>query len=304
MPTKTNPDRPEGERGLALISVVWVILLLSLMVGSLMMSARGDIKLTGALEERAKAQALADAGIARAIMGLSDPNASRRWRLGGHSRSLSLGGGTVNITIEDEFGKIDLNRADESVLRALFASVTEDPAEADALASAVADWRDEDVLVRLNGAEEKAYERAGFEDGPRNGPFETVDELVLVLGVTPDMVRCLAPMLTVYSGRRTPDMRTAPAQVLAAIGLNGGNAARPGGGNLRREVSALGGRALTIRAEATTGLKGKFTREAVIRITSNRRNPYWIHAWRQPSGSAGKPADSCMKIAENIENQD
>ena len=43
------------------------------------------------------------------------------------------------------------------------------------------------------------YRAAGYAYGPRDGPFETVEELKLVMGMTPLLFEALAPVLTIYS---------------------------------------------------------------------------------------------------------
>ena len=82
---------------------------------------------------------------------------------------------------------------------------------------AIADFRDKDDLERLNGAEDSAYSAAGRDYGPKNARFETVDELRRVLGVTPDIYRPLAPLVTVHSGRRGINPVTAPHALLLAL---------------------------------------------------------------------------------------
>ena len=59
--------------------------------------------------------------------------------------------------------------------------------EGDALADCLLDWRDSDHLVRMSGAEEEAYKRAGLVQVPADGPFTSVDEMRLVLGVSPQL---------------------------------------------------------------------------------------------------------------------
>ncbi|GAB6064592.1 hypothetical protein JCM30394_33260 [Deferrisoma palaeochoriense] len=49
----------------------------------------------------------------------------------------------------------------------------------------VADWADPDDLKRLNGAEAWEYRSRGLPYTPRNAPLQTKEELLLVLGVSP-----------------------------------------------------------------------------------------------------------------------
>jgi general secretion pathway protein K len=83
----------------------------------------------------------------------------------------------VHLSIQDEATKIDLNRAPEARLAALFGSVGVEPGEAQSLAAAIADFRDADDFVRPGGAEEAEYRAAGLAWGPKNAPFQAVEEL-------------------------------------------------------------------------------------------------------------------------------
>lgn len=80
----------------------------------------------------------------------------------------------------DEAGKIDVNSAPVEVLAAL-------PGMTSEIAAAIIDWRDSDDTVDPNGGAERtdgAYSGALVPFAPRNAPFETIDELRLVSGVT------------------------------------------------------------------------------------------------------------------------
>ena len=51
------------------------------------------------------------------------------------------------------------------------------------LVNAILDWRDEDDLVHIEGAEKKEYQDAGLNYQPQNKPFQSIEELQLVLGM-------------------------------------------------------------------------------------------------------------------------
>ncbi len=61
---------PRRQRGLALVTVLWVLVLLALIAASFTHTTRTEINLTRNLIEAARAEALADAGVNRAILGL------------------------------------------------------------------------------------------------------------------------------------------------------------------------------------------------------------------------------------------
>src|SRR5690625_4200857 len=94
----------------------------------------------------------------------------------------------------------------------LFVSRGVEEAEAWHLADAIEDWRDEDDLPRLYGAELAEYEAAGYPYGPANQPFGSVDELQQVIGMSWDLFRELEPLLTVHSsGQINPAFASADA---------------------------------------------------------------------------------------------
>lgn len=61
---------PRRQRGLALVVVLWVLVLLALIAASFTYTTRTEVNLTRNLIEAARAEALADAGVNRAILGL------------------------------------------------------------------------------------------------------------------------------------------------------------------------------------------------------------------------------------------
>lgn len=56
------------------------------------------------------------------------------------------------------------------------------------VADAILDWIDADDTVRTNGAEREYYNGLTPSYSPKNGPLESVEELLLVRGVTPQML--------------------------------------------------------------------------------------------------------------------
>ncbi len=65
-----SPASPRRARGLALVTVLWVLMLLALIAASFTATTRTEINLTRNAVENAQAEALAEAGLARALLGL------------------------------------------------------------------------------------------------------------------------------------------------------------------------------------------------------------------------------------------
>ena len=90
----------------------------------------------------------------------------------------------VTVRIYDHAGKINLNEISRARLRALIENkIGEDQDDrVDELLAAWNDWQDLNDLQSVIGAEVDYYQELDQPYRPRNGPFETVDELLLIRG--------------------------------------------------------------------------------------------------------------------------
>ncbi len=283
-PGRGRYRRVRSQRGIALVAVLWGLTILSIIAAAFLADTRGQSAVTRNLLENAKAQALADAGVYRAVAGILSIDPAIAWRSDGTRYQMALGEGQVVITIADEGGKVDLNRAQDRLLAGLFVVFGMAEDEADRLIDAIRDFADRDDNRRPSGAEDSDYAAAGLDWGSKDAPFEAVEELQQVLGMPRQLYDRLAPYLTVHSGRAQINPVVAPREVLMAMpGLGEEQveallARRAADGDARvRSV----GTAFTIRADATTDGGGRFIREAVVQRTADRRNPYLIREWRQ-----------------------
>jgi len=236
----------------------------------------------------AQTEAAMDAAITRAVLGLLDPRPERRWRVDGVPQEFTFADVKVRIAIQDELGRIDLNHADRSLLTGLFQSAGLGVVAASGLVDKLLDWRDAGQGRRPSGAKEPEYRAAGLAHAPRNGPFQSVEELKLVMGMTPELFRRIQTALTVYSGRQFLDPQFAPPEALAAlpganrdavasaIALRNSQGARAG---IIDPGIPLRGRAFGIRLEIEQA-HGVLTREVVIRLTDQPAQPYWVLSWR------------------------
>jgi general secretion pathway protein K len=84
--------------------------------------------------------------------------------------------------IDDEAAKLDLNTATYDQLMAL-------PYMTDELACSIIDWRDaDDEVTDLDGGEDTYYMSLPVPYHCKSAPFESIDELKLVKGCTPDIL--------------------------------------------------------------------------------------------------------------------
>lgn len=283
--------------GVALVLVLWVITLLTVIAANFAFSMRGEAHITRNLLSAAQAQAQADGGVWRAVYELLKPTGdAQRWQGNGLVHQLNTAEAVLLISILDESGKIDLNAAPEDLLKGLFLSVGIGQEAAVSLVDAIVDWRDPDKLKRLHGAEETEYRAAGKEYVPSNAPFETLDELQRVMGMTPELYRKLAQSLTVYSRQQSVNALVAPREVLLAIPGIGPAlveqyvAQRQSQLLANQRVAPLAFssvfinsssslRTFTVRSEAKMSDGTVFVRQSVVRMPRDAGRPFIVLAW-------------------------
>ena len=210
-------------RGAALILVLWLLVLMTALIGGFAQSARIEALQAHQLRASLIARQAAHAGIDYAVLRMLYPDAQRRWVPDGRKYAFALGDAKLEIHVLDESGKIDLNSASPDLLAKLLLALGVREPRAHGLAAAIVDFRDLDDLLQPGGAESRDYSSAGLPYGPKNLPFETVSELQRVIGMDFALYQKIEPNVTVYaSGAPSPTF--APAAVLQALGLSADNA--------------------------------------------------------------------------------
>jgi general secretion pathway protein K len=130
-------------------------------------------------------------------------------------------GSSSRYGLTDEDRRLSLNTAPSEMLIPLLMSaggLTFEDAE-DA-AAAIEDWRDEDDDQRPRGAENFYYGSLRHAYACKDGPFENVEELLLVKGITPEVYQRVAPHVTVHGSGRL-NVNTAAPGTLTSLGLSG-----------------------------------------------------------------------------------
>jgi general secretion pathway protein K len=273
---------------MAILYVLWGLGLLAMIAVSFLGTGNISYALSHTGLETARHQAAVEASVARAVLALTDPRPDRRWRVDGVPQEFAWEDTPMRVAIQDELGLIDLNQADQGLLTGLFRAAGLNATDAAGLTDRVLDWRDPNPARRLNGAKEREYRAAGLSYGPRDGPFQSVDELQLVMGMTKEFYARVKPAITVYSGRPFIDPKFAPQQTLlalpamnaqaAAVAIAARNSSGPRNGILDPGIP-LGGRAFTVRTELATD-RGVYVHETVIRLTDRPDEPYWVLSWK------------------------
>lgn len=142
--------------------------------------------------------------------------------------------GDVVVNVTDEYGKININRANKDLLLSLLLSIGADEDMADIISDSILDWRDADEDHHLNGAESDYYLSLENPYKSKNKNLDTLEELLLIRGIDADLfyghsardeegrsifLSGLNQCFTVYGGSTGINVNSAPFPVLVAIGF-------------------------------------------------------------------------------------
>ena len=198
-----DPDLGNS-RGVALIMVLWVIAILSVIVMEFAFAMRTEVTISQHYKGEVQLYAYAEGGIHRAIAELiykHDPaiqqlrkaekvvevSENKEWITDGRPYLLPYDQGTCEIRVMGEAGKVNLNLVSDSALRKMIGQMGLEGEARDVVVDSILDWRDTDDLYRINGAENDYYQSLKEPYNTKNGNFDSVEELLLVRGVTPDL---------------------------------------------------------------------------------------------------------------------
>ena len=260
-----------------LLYVVWVILVLSVFAAAVGSQALFALDLSERRSGQLRAAYIARGALpyaAQALAGDETPTVDGlgEWWSNNAVRfqERPLGEGTFSLIGEESAGRatrygltdeerhLNLNTAPAAVLqRLLVAQAAVRASDAEAIAASIEDWRDTDDKERPLGAENAYYQTRHDPYACKDGPFENIEELLLVKGVTPTAYARVAPYLTVHGSGRL-NLNTASPVALQALGLSEAGVSglvsfRGGGDNL---ASSSDGQVLTSIAALESDLKG------------------------------------------------
>ncbi len=285
------------QAGVALITVLWALVILAVIVTSMTGSVQRETRALFHAEAAARTAEAARGAAALVIHSLLEEDRDA-WRHPADAqwRTFDFGGGRAWIAVRPLRSLVDLNYTDGTLIEGLLVAVGTDPDRAAALRDNILDWRDRGEGRRPLGASVGDYQAMGVVYGRRDGDFETIDELQMVYGMTPEIWRRLTAWITVHGEAQVPDPRAAGAPVLAAFpGFDmesvrdwatqrdhlveqGGEApAFPAG-------SGAGGRANRFRIDVLLERETARARlSATVEIHSGSDPAFRVLAWRDPA---------------------
>jgi type II secretory pathway component PulK len=216
-----GPDRYPRRSGFALIAVLIVVVILSLAAYRYADSMTAEYQVAIRASEATQAKRFADSGIHYAMGALSDPvtlndqfggnpydNPSQFANValgppdearGGRFSLVSVGdtgsgSGESRYQVRygalDESGKLNVNAliAQDTSGQVLYDALMKLPGMTEDVADAIVDWVDADDSIRDAGAESAYYQGLPQPYMAKNGPLNSVEELLLVRGVAWQML--------------------------------------------------------------------------------------------------------------------
>jgi general secretion pathway protein K len=187
---------------MALLVTLMILLILSVLVHRFTFTTRVHVAAAANLRDQLQAECLALSGLETALAVLHEDDTpevdhvGEPWAVFQGSKeipALEAVEGVFAVKIQDESGKIDINRiiredgtntdpfVRQQVGRLLeIFGVPSD--KRDGLLDCLEDWIDRDDLHKLNGVEKEYYQALERPYSPRNGPLRTLGELNLVKG--------------------------------------------------------------------------------------------------------------------------
>ena len=227
-----------SEKGIALLMVLWVMTILMVIALSFTFMTKSESQATLFFKEGAEKKFIAEAGMQRAVMEMfykgwykNQPTTlegSEVVKLDGTKYTGRLGNDYYVYSVLDESAKLNVNLLSDTsaiILNNLLVNRKIPKEQADIIVDSVLDWMDTDDNHRLHGAENEYYMSLPNPYKARNGKFESVEELLLIKGMTQELLYGngttpgLINVITVYtkSGADKINLNYASKELLQAL---------------------------------------------------------------------------------------
>jgi general secretion pathway protein K len=292
-----SPVRHESaatsEQGFVLVAVLWLLAALALLVTVFAVHLSNSARALSLNDGALKTEALVSAGIELAAYRLQLADEDKRPSQ--DAFHVRLSGADLAVSVMTEAVRVDLNAAPKELLAGLLTVLGASEDDAKEGADRIIGWRTKAGSDDAS-KEEALYQAAGRTYGPRQAPFAHVNELALVLNLSPALVERALPYVTVFSGAAGVDVMMAPPEVIAALpGMTPLKLKQFLGdrGSLVNDTAAIaaalgsaGGNATEQKSKAYRILVrlrfpgGRETASEVVIGLQSKDNPYHVLSWQ------------------------
>lgn len=271
------------ESGIALISVLWVLVLVTSLAATTVYISRTNALLVRRAADLAQAQAAADAAIVNTLTNLSNEQGSPHGPVDGSARSWQFNGAEVTISVTNEATRIDVNAGEDDLIYAFLRSqgVAEDDSRA--LLMSLRQWQQVSDPGIENGMLTASVRAQGVANIKR--ALLSVDELAQIPAWRSQPLRCWSDAFTVYT--RSVSVTSIGAGAMDLAALKWADEHHLGDkGWMNSSVSSwtngsksLSGEILRIVAQATLSDAVSARTEWVGRLTGNSDSPALTMRW-------------------------
>ncbi|HLI99434.1 MAG TPA: type II secretion system minor pseudopilin GspK [Bradyrhizobium sp.] len=207
-PVKTS------ERGFVIIAVLWILVALSALATIFSVYLSNSARALATTDTSFTTDALVSASLELTAYQLLLSDEKSRPAQGAFRFRMDKA--EARVTFISEGARVDLNAAPKEMLANLFEVLGAEQKAAGEIAERIVGWRTSPKENAANG-EEALYLAASLAYTPRQSDFAHVNELGLVLGVSPEMAERVLPFVTIFNKSPGVDVLIAPAEVIAAL---------------------------------------------------------------------------------------
>ena len=204
-----NGTPPEtGSKGFILLYVLWLTVAISAMVMLASGHSRRMVRVESSIARRYSLRTET-----RSVFNLAKTLAADKTLSSGYVFNVTLG--RCNISMTDANALLNPNLATPEELYSLGLALGLTQQQASVVSASIADWIDADQTIHPNGAEASYYQALTPPYECADKPLHSLDELLMVRGITPPVYAILHDFLSVES--HEINFRTAPKAVIEAV---------------------------------------------------------------------------------------
>jgi general secretion pathway protein K len=214
------------ERGMALIITLLITAILVAVITEIIFAVHINTETTKSYRDSQEASLVAQGGVEFVRMTIEETVKGKSYTAFNKNdlhRVFVDGNKVLSIKVEDEHGKISANsivfRNGEinNEYYDIYSRLLDNLGIEEGLEDTLADWIDINDLSRAEGAENYDYYQ-GLSPAYRTkgGPLDSIEELMLIKGYTPDDYKAISPFITVYTDGKI-NINTAKREVIMAL---------------------------------------------------------------------------------------